>query len=67
MSKLIDRAKAILLTPRTEWPVIAAEPATTAGLYKNYIAILAALGPFAMFLSLSVIGVGTFLGSFRIG
>jgi len=67
MSKLIDRVKAILLTPRTEWPVIAAEPETTAGLYKNYIAILAALGPIAMFLSLSVIGVGTFLGSFRIG
>ncbi len=67
MSKLIDRAKAILLTPRTEWPVIAAEPDTTAGLYKNYIAILAAIGPIAMFLSLSVIGVSTFLGSFRIG
>jgi len=67
MSKLIDRAKAILLTPKTEWPVIAAEPETTAGLYKNYIVILAALGPIAMFLSLSVLGVGTFLGSFRIG
>jgi hypothetical protein len=67
MSKLIDRAKAILLTPKTEWPVIAAEPETTAGLYKNYIVILAALGPVAMFLSLSVLGVGTFLGSFRIG
>ena len=67
MSKLIDRAKAILLTPKTEWPVIGAEPETTAGLYKNYIAILAALGPIAMFLSLSVIGVGTFLGSFRVG
>jgi hypothetical protein len=67
MSKLIDRAKAILLTPKTEWPVIAAEPETTAGLFKNYIVILAALGPIAMFLSLSVLGVGTFLGSFRIG
>jgi hypothetical protein len=67
MSKLIDRAKAILLTPKSEWPVIAAEPETTAGLFKNYIAILSALGPIAMFLSLSVLGVGTFLGSFRIG
>jgi Yip1 domain len=67
MSKLIERAKAILLTPKTEWPVIAAEPETTAGLYKNYIVILAAIGPIAMFLSLSVIGVGTFLGSMRFG
>ena len=50
MSKLIERAKAILLTPRTEWPVIAAEPDTTAGLYKNYIAILAAIGPIASLL-----------------
>jgi hypothetical protein len=65
MSKLIDRAKAILLTPKTEWPVIAAEPETIAGLYKNYIAILAALGPIAMFLSFSVIGVGWFFGSYR--
>ena len=50
MSKLIDRAQAILLTPRTEWPVIAAEPETTAGLYKDYIAILAAIGPVAALL-----------------
>lgn len=67
MTKLIDRAKAILLTPKSEWPVIAAEPETAAGLYKNYIAILAALGPIAMFVSLSILGIGTFLGSFRIG
>ena len=30
----------ILLTPKTEWPVIAAEPETTSGLYKGYILIL---------------------------
>ena len=51
MSKLIDRVKAILLTPTTEWPVIAAEPETTSGLYTKYIMILAAIGPIAMFLS----------------
>jgi hypothetical protein len=50
MSKLVDRAKAILLTPRTEWPLIAAEPETTAGLYKNYIVFLAAIGPVAALL-----------------
>lgn len=38
-NKLIARVKAILFTPKTEWPVIAGEPATIADLYKNYILI----------------------------
>ena len=42
-NKLIARVKAILLTPKTEWPVIASEPATVGDLYRNYIAVLAAL------------------------
>ena len=36
---IVDRAKNILLTPKTEWPVIAAEPATT-GTIMTYAAIL---------------------------
>ena len=43
-AKVIDRVKNILLTPKTEWPVIAAENTTVADLYKNYIVILAATG-----------------------
>lgn len=39
----VERAKAILLTPKSEWPLIAAEPATVGGLYRNYVAILAAI------------------------
>lgn len=42
-NKLLARVKAILLTPKTEWPVIAGEPATIGDLYKNYILILAAI------------------------
>ena len=42
-NKLIARVKAILTTPKTEWPIIAAEPATVADLYKNYIIWLAAI------------------------
>jgi hypothetical protein len=57
----------ILLTPRTEWPVIAAEPDTTAGLYTRYILIVSALGPIGMFISNSLIGTTTFLGTFRMG
>jgi len=40
---LIDRAKNILLTPKTEWAKIDAEPATVAGLFTGYAVILALL------------------------
>src|SRR5688572_31893314 len=49
MSNLVTRVQNILLTPKTEWPVIAAEAETTSGLYTRYILILSALGPLAMF------------------
>jgi hypothetical protein len=44
---LVDRVKNILLSPKDEWPRIAAEPATTQSLYAGYILILAAIGPAA--------------------
>lgn len=56
--KLIARVKAILTTPKTEWPVIAAEPATVPDLYKNYIAILAAIPAVLGFIKGSLIGYG---------
>jgi hypothetical protein len=67
MSNLIERAKNILLSPKTEWPVIAAEPETTSGLYTKYILILSALGPIAMFFKVTMIGTQVpFLGTFRV-
>ncbi|HEY4366133.1 MAG TPA: Yip1 family protein [Steroidobacteraceae bacterium] len=67
-NKLIARIKAILLTPKTQWPVIAAEPATAAGLYTNYIMLLAAIPAVFSFLKLSLIGVSIpFAGTVRIG
>ena len=39
--KIMARARAILTTPKTEWPVIAAEQATVQGLYTSYILVLA--------------------------
>jgi Yip1 domain len=59
-NKLMARVKAILMTPKTEWPVIAAEPATVPDLYKNYIAILAAIPAVAGFIKGSLIGYGMF-------
>ncbi len=68
ISNLIGRAKSILLTPRTEWPVIAAEPDTIGGIYTGYIMILAAIPAVKLFLVWSVIGVSIpFAGSYRRG
>ncbi len=44
---LVDRVKNILLTPKTEWEVIDAEPTTVPDLYKGYVIPLAAIGPVA--------------------
>ena len=67
-NKLIARVKNILLTPKTEWPVIAAEPETVAGLFTNYILILSAIPAVIQFLKLSVIGISLpFVGTFRVG
>jgi hypothetical protein len=60
MNKLVARVKAILMSPKTEWPLIAAEPTTVADLYKNYIAILAAIPVIAGFIKGSLIGYGAF-------
>jgi hypothetical protein len=54
---LVDRAKRILLSPRTEWPVIDAEATTPAQLYTGYILPLAAIGPVAQVIGYSVFGI----------
>ena len=69
MNKVIARAKSMLLTPRTEWPVVAAEPETVGGLYSSYILLVAAIPSLAFFLSTAVVGVSVpFLGTYyRVG
>lgn len=56
LNKIIQRARAVLVTPRTEWPVIAAEPTTAQDLYREYIMILAAIPPVAQFVKVSILG-----------
>lgn len=58
--KIIERVKGILTTPKTEWPVAAAEPATVNGLYAGYIAIVVALPTIAGFIKSSLIGTSMF-------
>ena len=53
---LADRAKAILLTPKTEWPLIDAEPDTVGGIFRSYVVPLAAIGPIANLIGSLVFG-----------
>ena len=68
IDNIVARVKSILLTPRSEWPVIAAEPQTVGGLYFHYIIVLAAIPAVVRFLSYSIIGVSVpILGFYRVG
>lgn len=58
---LIERVKNILITPKTEWPVIDAEPATIGGIYRSYVMILAAIGPICLLIGLLVFGMPYFV------
>jgi hypothetical protein len=63
---LVDRAKNILLQPKQEWQVIAAEPATVQGLYTQYVMILAAIPAVASFIGMSLVGFTGFGVSYRV-
>lgn len=56
---LVDRAKNIILKPKEEWPVIAAEPATVGGLFTGYAAILALIPLITNILFVGLIGIGS--------
>lgn len=64
---LVQRAMSIVRTPKTEWPVIAAEPDDTAGLFTRYAMPLAAIGPVATFLHGQIFGYGMFGITWRPG
>jgi hypothetical protein len=53
---LVERVKGIILSPKTEWPVIAGESGDTSYLFSNYVAILAAIPAVCGFIGRLVIG-----------
>ena len=59
---IVDRAKNILLTPASEWAVIAAETTSVQALFTRYAAILAALPLIGMVLFGAVLGMGMPIG-----
>ena len=65
---IIERVKAILLTPKTEWLVIEREPGDPAYLFANYVAILAAIPAVCGFIGGSIIGISVpIVGTVRVG
>lgn len=56
---LVDRAKNMILKPKAEWPIAAAESTDVGSLYAGYIAPLAAITPICSFVGM------TFIGTYR--
>jgi hypothetical protein len=62
----VERIKRIILTPRDEWRAIDGEATTIPELYTKYIVILAAIGPVASLIGMSLVGVRVpGMGAFR--
>jgi Yip1 domain len=59
---IVTRAKNMILSPIAEWPVVTAEPDDLQGLYRSYIAPLAAIPAVA-----AVIGNGILFGRLSFG
>lgn len=55
---IVERAKNIIMTPKTEWLVIAAEEPNTAQIFKGYVLPLALINAIAHIIGLGVIGRG---------
>jgi hypothetical protein len=69
---LIARVKNMILTPKTEWPVVEREPTSIGQLYISYVAPLALLAAVLAFIHVSLIGVhlpfgGTIRQPFSLG
>jgi hypothetical protein len=57
---LVSRAKNIVLSPKTEWEVIAAEESSVKSIYLEYLVVLAAIPAVAAFIGMSLIGISVF-------
>jgi hypothetical protein len=63
---LLERAKHLLLTPRSEWEAIDGELTSVVALYTGYILPLAAIGPVARVVGSSLFGVPYGAGVYRV-
>ncbi len=65
-NSMIARIKAILTTPKTEWPIIARETGPTGDIFTRYVMPLAAIGPVAALIGASN-GIGYTISSYLVG
>lgn len=56
LNRVVERARALLLNPRSQWALIAQEPDSIGDLYRRYLCVLAAVAPVCAFIKLSLIG-----------
>ena len=66
-SALLQRAKAMVLSPKDEWPKIAAESAPSSEIFTRYVVPLAAIGPLASLIGGQAFGYGAFGFHYRPG
>jgi hypothetical protein len=64
---LVARVKSILLQPKATWEVIDTEPSTIGGLYRGYVAPLAAIPAVCGAIGSTLIGTGMFGVTVRVG
>jgi hypothetical protein len=55
---LVERVKAILLQPKSEWPVIEREPGDAGYLFTNYVCIVSAIPAVCSFIGTVIAGLG---------
>ena len=55
---LVERVKAILLQPKSEWPVIEREPGDAGYLFTNYVCIVSEIPAVASFIGTVIAGIG---------
>jgi hypothetical protein len=58
MMNLVERVKAILLQPKSEWPVIEREPGDAGYLFTNYVCIVSAIPAVCSFIGTVIAGLG---------
>ncbi len=63
---LVERAKNVLFSPKSEWEVIKNESMTISQIFTQYVVILAAIPAVAGFIGYSLVGHSSVFGSYKV-
>ena len=64
-ASFFERVKNMIVSPKTEWPRVDAEPSTIGGIYTGYVLILAAIGPICSLIGQQVFGISLFVAHYK--